>query len=107
MRRLRISLSTVQAVAVLVVSLALGPAASAAIAAPGDLGCPDRGYAPMGGPPTGPKPERNLWFNGGVWGASMFTPTPGAHHISRLDRTTQRWTDTGTAIDARDSSRAD
>src|SRR3954451_20368711 len=107
MRRLRIPLSTVQAVAVVLVSLALGPAASAAIAAPGDIGFADHGYAPIGGSPTGSKPESKLWFNDGVWWASMFNPTAGDHHIYRLDRTTQRWTDTGTAIDARDSSRAD
>ena len=65
----------------------------------------DFSYAPIGGSPTGSMPESKLWFNDGIWWATMFDATSGDHHIFRLNGTA--WADTGTAVDARDSSRAD
>ncbi len=88
-----------------VVVLPLG-AAAPALAAAGDIGFPDQSYAPLGGSPTGSKPESKLWFNGG-WRASMFNPAAGEHRIYRLDPATHAWSDTGVAIDARDATRAD
>src|SRR5919202_4994428 len=82
-------------------------APAVATAAPGDIGTEDFNYAPIGGSPPGSKPESKLWFNDGIWWASMFDPVSADHHIFRLDRTTETWTDTGTAIDTRDSTRAD
>ena len=87
----------------LVAALAPGVAA----AAPGDIGVEDFNYAPIGGSPTGSKPESKLWFNDGIWWASMFDPVSGDHHIFRLNRATQQWIDTGTALDTRNSTRAD
>jgi hypothetical protein len=80
--------------------------AGQAAAAPGDIGFEDPSYAPLGGSPTGSKPESKLWFNNGWW-ASMFNPTAGEHRIYRLDPATGKWSDTGVAIDPRDSTRAD
>src|SRR5215210_3102551 len=73
----------------------------------GDIGVQDASYAPLGGSPTGSKPESKLWFNDGRWWASMYAPAGGAHHIFSLDRSNGTWTDTGTAIDTRENTRAD
>jgi hypothetical protein len=90
----------------IVVGLALLGGAAPAVAAPGDIGYRDQSYAPLGGSPTGSKPESKLWFNNGWW-ASMFNPGAGEHRIYKLDRSTGVWSDTGVAIDPRDSTRAD
>jgi PKD repeat protein len=84
--------------------LVLGSSATVAIA---DTGVVGPSYAPLGGSPTGSKPESKLWFNDDVWWASMFVPAADDYHIHRLDRASGRWIDTGTQIDARPSSRAD
>jgi hypothetical protein len=84
--------------------LVLGAGASVASA---DIGAAGDSYAPLGGSPTGSKPESKLWFNDDVWWASMFVPAADAHHIQRLDRESGQWIDTGTSIDARRASRAD
>lgn len=80
--------------------------ATPASATPGDVGHADQMYTGTGGTPTGEKPESKLWFNAGSWWASMQAPS-GGYGIFRLDRATQSWTDTGTALDARPTSRAD
>ncbi|MGZ6643342.1 MAG: CBM96 family carbohydrate-binding protein, partial [Solirubrobacteraceae bacterium] len=77
-----------------------------ALGAPGDIGFRDQSYAPLGGSPTGSKPESKLWFNNGWW-ATMFNPTAGEHRIYKLNTATGTWSDTGVAIDPRDSTRAD
>jgi trimeric autotransporter adhesin len=77
-----------------------------AAAASGDIGYRDFSYAPLGGSPTGSKPESKLWFNNGWW-ASMFNPAASEYRIYRLNLATEAWSDTGVAIDSRDSSRAD
>jgi PKD repeat protein len=56
---------------------------------------------------TGEKPESKLWWNDGSWWASMFDATSQTYHISRLNRSTQTWVDTGTRIDNRPKSRSD
>src|SRR5215218_38794 len=94
-------------VVVCVAALAAGTGMASAQAPAGDIGVSGASYAPLGGSPTGSKPESKLWFNDGRWWASMFDPTSDAHHIFWLDRSTGTWTDTGTAIDARANTRAD
>lgn len=89
-------------VALVALASAFGPGLARASA---DVGVEDFSYAPVGGSPTGSKPESKLWLNDGVWWSTMFDATSGAHHIFRLNGSV--WADTGTAIDARDSSRAD
>ncbi|HEX2105332.1 MAG TPA: PKD domain-containing protein [Solirubrobacteraceae bacterium] len=95
--------AVVSAMIALVAALAPGVAS----AAPGDIGVEDFNYAPIGGSPTGPKPESKLWFNDGIWWASMFDPVTANHMIFRLNRQTQQWVKTNTTIDTRDSSRVD
>jgi hypothetical protein len=80
--------------------------ATPAAAASGDIGYKDQSYAPLGGSPTGSKPESRLWFNNGWW-ASLFNPGASEHRIYRLNTATGAWSDTGVAIDTRDSSRSD
>jgi PKD repeat protein len=88
-----------------VCAFALGGAGAASAAAAG-IGFQDQSYAPLGGSPSGTKPESKLWFNNGWW-ASMFNPAAGAHHIYKLNTATGVWRDTGVAIDDRDGTRAD
>ena len=57
-------LATVTTVAF--VCMGAGPALAAGI------GFQDQSYAPLGGSPSGTKPESKLWFNNGWW-ASMFS----------------------------------
>jgi hypothetical protein len=57
--------------------------------------------------PTGDKPESKLWFSDGVWWGVLWSTPGNAYHIHRLDRTTQDWLDTGTAVDNRSESRVD
>jgi hypothetical protein len=57
--------------------------------------------------PTGEKPQSKLWFNDGTWWASMFNRTVEEYRIYRYDRATHTWSDTGTVIDERNSSKAD
>ena len=56
---------------------------------------------------TAQKPESHLWFVDGTWWATLYSGAAHAHHIHRLDRSTQRWIDTGVFIDERPMSRQD
>ena len=57
--------------------------------------------------PTAEKPESKLWFNDGLWWASLWNESGTAYHIHKLNTTTQEWIDTGTAIDDRLHSKGD
>ena len=57
--------------------------------------------------PTGEKPQSKLWFNDGVWWASLFDRSTEEYHIYRYDWPSHTWNDTGTLIDERNSSKAD
>src|SRR5215210_1806429 len=93
---------TVCVVALAALVSALGPGLATAGA---DVGVEDSSYAPIGGSPTGSKPESKLWFNDGFWWSTMFDPASGDHRIFRL--AASGWVNTGVSIDARDSTRAD
>lgn len=82
----------------------LGPIARPAVAAT-DVGYQDGSYS--GSAPTGREPQSKLWFNDGIWWASMYSSSAGAVDIHRLDWATQHWTDTGVRIDERSKSAAD
>ena len=84
-----------------------GVAALVLPAVAGAAGFGGPGYAGTSGPPTTSKPESKLWFNDGFWWASMFNKNRDAYTIHRLSRRTQRWVNTGVAIDFRDSTRQD
>ena len=76
-----------------------------ASADPGDIGF--EGPAAAGGAPSGSKPESKLWFNDGVWWASMYDLPTQDFYIWRLDRTTETWSRTNTVLDNRNGTRAD
>jgi hypothetical protein len=57
--------------------------------------------------PTGEKPQSKLWFNDGIWWGIFFDRSTEEYHIYRYDWATHTWSDTGTLIDRRNSSRAD
>ena len=56
---------------------------------------------------TGSKPESKLWYAGGIWWATLFSPATAAYTIHRLDMATQKWVNTGIVIDERPTSRQD
>jgi hypothetical protein len=64
-------------------------------------------FAGAGVSPSGSKPESKLWWNDGFWWASMWDAGSGSFHIFKLNLGSQTWSDTGTQIDNRPSSRAD
>jgi hypothetical protein len=92
--------------ALAVLSLLPAAAVAPAAAANGDIGSGGQSYGSLTRSPAGSKPESKLWFNGGWW-ATMFNAGASEHRIYKLDPATARWLDTGVAIDARASSRAD
>lgn len=92
--------SAVFAVGIFLAALNVLPAAAGT-----DAGYQDQSY--IGSSPSTAKPESKLWWNDGVWWASMADGVTGASHIFRLNVTTQTWADTGTVIDKRKSGRAD
>jgi PKD repeat protein len=81
--------------------------ATAAQAAPGDIGFEGPSTVGAQNSPTGEKPESKLWWNDGLWWASMWSQSAAAYHIFRLNTANQSWVDTGTVLDNRAGSRAD
>lgn len=73
----------------------------------GDIGHLDGSTSGAGAAATGEKPESKLWWNDGIWWASMFDAASQGYHVFRLDRSTETWADTGTLLDARPKTRAD
>jgi PKD repeat protein len=89
--------------ALLISAMASGPAR----AATGDIGYVDQSYVGAVNPPTSDKPQSKLWYNDGSWWADMFDAISGTWHIFQLDRSTEKWIDTGTQLDNRSTSLAD
>jgi hypothetical protein len=89
-----------------VVVLGLSLQVPQAVAA-GDIGYKGLSFAGAGEAPTADKPQSKLWFHDNSWWADMFDTASKTWHIFRLDRAKQKWTDTGTRIDDRASTRAD
>src|SRR5215210_427558 len=79
---------------------------SAALAA--DTGYRDFSFSATGvSRPTGDKPQSKLWFNDGSWWGILFTRSTKKYQIYRYDWAAHTWSDTGTVVDDRTSSRAD
>ena len=57
--------------------------------------------------PTASKTQSKLWYNDGAWWGVLFNGTSEQYRIYRYDQAGASWTDTGTIIDPRNSSRAD
>ncbi len=71
------------------------------------FGTKDQSFSGASTAPSGSKPESKLWFNDGIWWASMWSTTAGRFHIFRLSDSGDVWQDTGTTIDSRGSTRGD
>ncbi len=94
----------VAAVSLTVASL-VAASGQTAVAATGDIGYADQTYSGVSNPPTADKPQSKLWFNDGLWWANMWTTS--GWHIFQLNRSTNGWVDTGTAVDSRGTSSSD
>ena len=89
-------------------ALAVLLAAPAAVSAdPGDLGFEGPDGTGAGAAPSGSKPEAKLWFNDGIWWASMWDQPTADFYIWKLDRGSETWVRTGTRLDDRGATRAD
>ncbi|HEU4673237.1 MAG TPA: hypothetical protein VFS32_10085 [Candidatus Limnocylindrales bacterium] len=79
-----------------------------AAAASAEIGYRDASYAGAhANTPTKNSTQHKLWFNDGTWWGALFDPTSTEFHIWKLDRQTQEWSDTGTALDGRDGAHVD
>ena len=96
---------------VVVVLVAAGASLTTAVpeveGAAGDIGYVDQSFSGVSNPPTSDKPQSKLWYNDGRWWANMFEPVSKTWHIFRLDRSTQKWVDTGTRVDDRPQTLSD
>jgi hypothetical protein len=74
--------------------------------APAIIGFKGASYSPIDAP-TAEKPQSKLWFNDGIWWTSMFDTGTQEFRISRLDWSTQTWSDTGVIVDPRNGAHID
>jgi hypothetical protein len=108
-----ILVSRVMMVIVAVVLAVIGvlgpnPGSTPAALAASDVGYQDFSFSAQGVEnPTGEKPQSKLWFNDGAWWGSLFDRSSEEYHIYRYDWTAHTWSDTGTLIDERNTSKAD
>jgi hypothetical protein len=56
---------------------------------------------------TAAKTQSKLWFNDGAWWGILFDRSSEEFRIYRYDLGTDAWSDTGTLVDGRNTSRAD
>jgi hypothetical protein len=82
-------------------------APTSTVTAAGSVGYRGPSFSGAGTAPTGSKPESKLWFNDGAWWAAMWAGSGKGFGVFRLDPATQRWSDTGVALDDRSGTRAD
>src|SRR5882672_11969537 len=73
----------------------------APLATVGDIGYQDQSFSGASAAPSGSKPESKLWWNDGLWWASMFDTVSQQFHIFRLNAGCQTWIDTGVPLDTR------
>ncbi|MGH2474243.1 MAG: Ig-like domain-containing protein, partial [Candidatus Limnocylindrales bacterium] len=78
-----------------------------ASADPGDLGFEGPDGNGSGAAPSGSKPQAKIWFNDGIWWASMWDVGTSDFYIWKLDRSTETWSRTATRLDDRNATRAD
>ncbi|WP_222265529.1 PKD domain-containing protein [Modestobacter marinus] len=97
-------------VVTVIVTLLAGGAvvgAGAASAATGDYGHQGPSYSGATYVPTSDKPQSKLWYAQGSWYGVMFDTVSTTWHVFRLDRSTQKWSDTGVQVDDRRDTLAD
>lgn len=83
------------------------PTGAPLAADPGDIGWEGPSFQGASGSPSGSKPQSKVWFNDGLWWATLFDTVSGDFHIWRLDVAARTWVDTGTLVDTRPNSRSD
>ena len=103
----RLAVSRAAAMAAALTMLLIGIPAMPARAALGDSGFEGPSYLGTSKPASGEKPESKLWYAGGLWWAVMWDTISADWHIFQLDRTANRWIDTGVLVDKRNGTRAD
>ncbi|WP_307089160.1 hypothetical protein [Arthrobacter sp. B2I5] len=69
-------------------------------------GFPSVSYTGSGQAATEEKPQSKLWWNDGSWWADMWT-TGSGWRIYKLDRSLEKWMDTGVPIDSRPNTLGD
>jgi PKD repeat protein len=94
-------------ITVLVFVLGLFGFTARAEAAPGDIGSEGPSFSGGGSGITASKPESKVWWNDGLWWASMWDTASADFHIFKLNQGAQAWTDTGVALDDRGGTHAD
>jgi Bacterial Ig-like domain/Bacterial Ig domain len=104
-RRAAVRRSIVLLVASALTASFMAPLAARPAVAAADVGYQDGSYS--GSAPTGREPQSKLWYNDGIWWASMWSSSANAVEIQRLNWATQTWIDTGVKIDERSKSSAD
>ena len=72
-----------------------------------EYGTPGPTYEGAISSPSGSKPQSKVWFEDGLWWATLYSSEAHQFRIFRLDRFSGQWIDTGVAVDDRNSSRAD
>ena len=77
------------------------------LAPPPQFGIVDQSFSGASTAPSGSKPESKLWFNDGIWWAYMWDTVSSQFHIFRLASNGLAWTDTGTVVDSRGTTRGD
>ena len=100
-------LFSARAAFLIAVALAALSFAGVVQAAPGDIGYEGPSTTGAGSGITASKPESKVWWNDGFWWASIWDATSADFHIFKLDQGTQRWSDTGVALDDRSGTHAD
>jgi len=90
-----------------VLALGLFGFTAQARAAPGDIGYEGPSFSGGGSGITASKPESKVWWNDGLWWASMWDTASADYHIFKLNQGTQTWADTGVALDDRGGTHAD
>jgi hypothetical protein len=92
---------------VLVMAVLSGAGLVASSPAFADIGVEGRSYSGTGTPTGTKRSESVLWFNDGIWWASMWDTASADFHIFRLDVAAQQWIDTGVVLDPRPNTHAD
>ncbi len=92
--------------AIALIAFAIAPfGTSPRASAASDVGYLDGSYSGASAP-TGRESQSKLWYNDGIWWASLFNSSKH-FDIFRLNWGSQVWSDTGTLIDERSKSSAD
>jgi PKD repeat protein len=76
--------------------------------ASGNFGYQDQSQAGAGTTaPSADKPESKLWYAAGNWWADLWDTISSTHHIFELNRSTEKWVDTGVVLDPRSDTQSD